>query len=115
MIEAYSPKKDGFDRLFSSEGRQIAAITYADQYSEENHRKLSRHMTTDEVFVLVQGEACLYTTEDEKTLEAIPLERGKVYCVKKATWHSPAVSRDAFLAVVENAGLRPEDTERMTV
>lgn len=115
MIESYASKKEGFDRLFTSEGWQIAAITYADQYSEENHRNLSRHMTTDEVFVLVTGEACLYTTEDGSTLEAIPLERGRIYCVKKATWHSLAVSRDAFLAVAENAPLRPEDTERMTV
>ncbi|MBQ8551471.1 MAG: hypothetical protein IJ428_01520 [Clostridia bacterium] len=115
MIEAYTPQKDGFDVLFGSEGWQIAAITYAEQYSAENHQKLSRHMTTDEVFVLVRGEACLYTTEDGKALEAIPMEHGKVYCVKKATWHSLAISRDAFLAVAENAALRPEDTERMTV
>ena len=43
----------------------------------------------------------------------INLEKGKIYCVHKGTWHYLEVSEDAMLMVVENKDLLPEQSERM--
>ena len=40
------------------------------------------------------------------------LTKNKIYVVEKGTWHALVLSRDAVAVAVENADVRPEDTER---
>lgn len=112
MIKAFSPDSSGFCRLFKSDGWQIATITYDKGYSKEGFDHMKKHLTTDEVFVLIKGSAILHTF-DNNTLVTTNIEIGKIYCVYKNTWHYLEVSHDALIAVAENSDLLPETTERM--
>ncbi len=111
MTEVIECGQKGFNSVFKSELWQIATITYDTQYSPEGFDHMKRHMTTDEVFILLNGSAVLHTVEDGK-LENINVEKDKIYCVRQGTWHYLEVSSDALLTVVEN-NILPGETERM--
>ncbi len=67
--------------------------------------RMTRHMMTDEVFVLLKGSCTLYTAgQDEKPgpMNITELEPYKIYNVTKATWHNRRVSADGLILVVEN-------------
>ena len=105
-----NPKNgNGFDTLHTFEGWKVAFITYGEQYGEM--KLLKRHTQTDETFVLVKGEATLYTADGDEPLQTTVLEKEKLYVVQKNTWHHLTVSKDALLIVVENSDTSKENTE----
>ena len=112
MTQVIEINLKGFNSVFKSDSWRIATITYAKGYSKEGFNHMNRHLTTDEVFTLINGNAILHTMEDGERIN-INLEKGKIYCVHKGTWHYLEVSEDAMLMVVENKDLLPEQTERM--
>lgn len=112
MTEVYTQEKSGFNTVLRSENWCIATIKYGDMYSEQGFNHMKRHLSTDEVFIPIIGGGTLHTCENG-VLNSFPLEKGKIYCVRKNTWHYLCVTEDALIAVTENAGLLPEQTERM--
>ena len=115
MIEVKeNPKKgSGFDTLHAFEGWKVAFITCAEQYGDL--KVLKRHTKTDEVFLLVKGEAALYTADGDAPLQTTVLQKEKLYIVKQNTWHHLQVSEDALIIVVENSGTTKENTESKAV
>lgn len=111
MIEIKENPKEGsgFDAVHTFEGWKVAFITYAEQYGEL--KVVKRHTQTDEAFVLVKGQATLFTADGDAPLQATVLEKEKLYAVKKNTWHHLQVSEDALLTVVENSDTSKENTE----
>ncbi|MBQ5960643.1 MAG: hypothetical protein IJL53_08310 [Firmicutes bacterium] len=68
-------------------------------------RRMTRHMMTDEVFVLLKGSCTLFTAgqaEKPGPMDITELEPYKIYNVTKTTWHSRRVSEDGLILVVEN-------------
>lgn len=114
MIEVKENPKNGsgFDTVHTFEGWKVAFITYAEQYGEL--KTVKRHTKTDEAFVLVKGEATLFTADGDEPLEKTALQKEKLYIVKKNTWHHLRVSEDALLIVVENSDTSKENTESRT-
>ena len=109
-----NPKNgSGFDTLHTFEGWKVAFITYGTQYDEL--KVLKRHTQTDEIFVLVNGTATLYTADGDEPLQTTVLEKEKLYVVQKNTWHHLKVSQDALIIVVENSNTSKENTESRTV
>ena len=111
MINIFAPNDSGFKTVFKSNGWQIATITYSEQYSKAGFNHMKKHLTTDEVFVLLKGEAVLHTIENNNLTE-IKLEKEKIYCVLKNTWHYLEISEDALLCVTENSDLLPQQSEK---
>lgn len=111
MIEVKeNPRKgSGFDTVHTFEGWKVAFITSAEQYGEL--KTVKRHTQTDEIFVLVKGEATIFSADGDEPLLATPLEKEKLYSVKKNTWHHVQVSKDALLVVVENSDTSKENTQ----
>lgn len=112
MTEIIECNLKGFNSVFKSDSWQIATITYDNGYSKEGFNHMKRHLTTDEVFTLIDGSAVLHTMEDKQRIDR-NIEKGKIYCVHKGTWHYLEISEDALLMVVENKDLLPEQSERM--
>lgn len=110
MIEIIETHQSGFYPMTSSEGWQVAYITYSDAYGAP--KELKRHMTTDEVIIPIHGSATLYTYENDKII-TMELKNDVIYNIKCATWHHLKISRDALLIVVENSDITKESTERM--
>lgn len=115
MIEVKeNPKKgSGFDALHTFGGWKVAFITYAEQYGEPQIVK--RHTQTDEVFVLIKGEATVYAADGDGPLSIVKMEKEKLYNVQKNTWHHVQVSEDALLVVVENGDTSKENTQTKTL
>ena len=112
MAGVFDLKGDGFTTVFKSDSWRIACITYADMYSKEGFNHMKRHLTTDEVFVLLRGNAVMHTIEDGKKV-SLPLEPEKVYCVYKNTWHYLEISEDALLVVAEDSQMPKGSTQRL--
>ena len=112
MTEVIEIGLKGFNSVFKSDSWQIATITYDKGYSKEGFNHMKRHLTTDEVFTLINGNAVLHTAEDGEFIDT-NVEKGKIYCVRKGTWHYLEISEDSMLMVVENKDLLPGQSERM--
>ena len=108
MIEILEKQKDGFSTLVTFEGWKVAFITHSVQYDEL--REMKRHMQTDEVFSLIDGSATFYIVDGNEII-TIDAEKGKVYNVKKGTWHHVKVSKDGLLIVTENSNTTKENTQ----
>lgn len=111
MIEVKENPKNGngFDALHTFEGWKVAFITCAEQYGEL--KVVKRHTKTDEAFVLVKGEATIFTADGDEPLVPTKMEKEKLYVAKQNTWHHLKVSEDALLIVVENSDTTKENTQ----
>ena len=75
-------------------------------YSKKDGWHIS--IETDEVFVLIKGNASLFIGEDE---ERYDMETGKFYNVKKGAWHSMSMTENSIVLIVENDNTGLENTE----
>lgn len=113
-IEIIQCCEEGYHPLVKYEAWRVAQINYAERFDEINFEKLERHLETDEVFILTEGEAFLITAGDEDSptefIKTI-MEKNVVYNVKKKSWHYIFVSKDAKVFLVENDSTSPKNTE----
>ncbi len=107
-IELFDYTGEGFAKVIRYQGWRVAIINYADRYNKKNIEKLERHLLTDEVFVLLEGEATLIAEDGE-----CPMVKNKLYNVKAGAWHAIYVSEDAKVLIVENNDTGPENSEYM--
>lgn len=84
---------------------RVAFLRYIDELIPRNINRVERHRETDEVFVLLEGQAVLFMgTGDEQVekLEPVVMELCKLYNVKQNAWHCCVLSHDATILLVEN-------------
>lgn len=91
----------------------VGMLAYGEKFSRFS--MLERHNCTDEVFVLVKGQATLYVADENIKVTAHEMEQGAVYNVKKGEWHHIVVSRDALVMVVENSDTTRENSDYLTL
>ncbi len=60
-LDIYSPDKDGFEVKHRFEGCRVAYLRHAERF--DNITCLERHMLTDGIFMLLEGEATLLVGE----------------------------------------------------
>ena len=107
-LEILYAAEEGYKPQVHFEAWRVAILRYADQFDRNNLIKLERHHLTDEVFVLLEGEATLIIGEN---CEECSMEANKIYNVKRDIWHNIIVSRDARVLIVENDNTGRENTE----
>ena len=107
MIEQYSFSGEDFKVLMQYEGWKIGFIRYSERFSA--FKQLERHLETDEAFVLLSGDAILFTETEQKVMK-----RNTVYNIPKGEWHHITVSEDATVMVVENSNTSKDNTEKIT-
>ena len=95
--------------LFSYNGWRVAVANSCDRLKEENLCRLERHLKTDEIFVLLQGEATLHIG---KEMRPYPMEIGKFYNVNCGEWHCISMKAETKVAIIENDDTNDENTER---
>lgn len=98
----------GYFSHFIHGGWRIAYLNYAPMFTKEGITYLERHNETDEVFILLEGEASLYMGE---TAKEVVMEKFVSYVVKKSAWHNIVVSEDAKVLIVENADTGKANSE----
>jgi mannose-6-phosphate isomerase-like protein (cupin superfamily) len=112
MIEVYAYDGAGYNPYMIRENWQVAQLNYIVKQGFEDIEKIDIHFETDEVFILLEGEVILITAEkegDELTFRMKKMEKNIVYNIPKMTWHNIAMSEDAQVIIVENAGTHIQD------
>ena len=105
MIEIFTHTDSGFKVLMEHGEWKIGMLRYCERFAHLG--EFERHLLTDEAFMLLSGEATLYTDS-----ESIKMENGKLYNIPASVWHHIVVSEDASVLVVENRNTSKENTEK---
>ena len=104
----------GFKPVILFEGWRVATLCYVDDLYPPEIAYLERHLETDEVFILLHGQATLMmggVGQEVSAVEAVPLELLKTFNVKLGAWHGVIMSRDAVILLVENVDTGKPNTE----
>lgn len=106
LLEVKQYEDEGYMPLIDFEAWRVAVLKYCDELLPENIFKFQKHDESDEVFVLLQGNCTLFIADGKDELDKIyaqPMEPLRLYNIKKSTWHSHTLSKDAVVLIVENA------------
>lgn len=98
-IDVYSFAGEDFGRMFAGDGWQAAILNNGPKFG--HRRPPERHMRSDELFVLLQGEATLFIGEEGREVK---MEKGRLYNVRRGTWHQIVAEKESRVLVVENTG-----------
>jgi len=105
QYETFEFNDQGFKVLMHYDNWRVAILNYIDDCKLEGLRYVEAHQETDEVFVLLEGNATLVFADinDDKIIKVntIKLEKNKVYNIKKGIYHTQLLSTDAKLLIVE--------------
>ena len=100
----------GYKALIDFNDWRVAIANYMPSLEEENIHFLERHLETDEVFILVEGNAGLLVGAERKRYV---MQRGKLYNIKSGSWHRVFMSEGAKVVIVENSNTDKANTEYM--
>lgn len=109
-LEIFDYNGKGYTRVMEFGAWTVALMNYAEHLDmcHRDNPRLERHNETDEVFVLVEGEAIMFIGEQK---QEYVMEKNKVYNVRAGVWHATLLSRDAKLLIVENSDTSGENSE----
>jgi ureidoglycolate hydrolase len=109
---------EGYLPLIYFSAWRVAILRWIEATLPEKITYMERHTQTDEVFVLLEGQAALIlgghgagVTELQKQ----PMESCKLYNVKQNAWHTVVLSRDASILIVENQDTGEANSEYYTL
>lgn len=105
-IQIMHSDKSGFDVLHCFGSWQVGMIKYAEGLEKASLGRLEKHESTDELFVLLKGEASLFVGEE---LNETLMKQGFVYNIPKGLWHTVTLSKEAIVIVFENAHTETTD------
>lgn len=111
MLEVYEYSGEGFKPLVFTEGWQAALLNWEPLFNRQNLDEIERHNHTEEVFVLLRGQALLFTRPDGGALTAVEMQEGLIYNVPAGLWHNLVATRDVRFLIVENRDTHLHDTE----
>jgi ureidoglycolate hydrolase len=108
----------GYQPVIDFKTWRVAILNYLEEIHPERINFMERHNETDEVFVLIKGQGILFLGEGEQRIEKIHpqiMEPGKIYNVKRSTWHTVVLSREGSVLIVENQNTSRENSSYSTL
>lgn len=114
MIEKYTTKEEGYHPFFISNGWQVAQLNYLKDQNIDNIKKMDVHFMTDEIFVLMYGEAVLISStiiNDTPNFEVELMRKGIIYNIPKNVWHNIAMKEGSEVLIVEKSDTHLGDFE----
>ena len=113
-VERHTYTDADFQPVVETAGWLVALMNWSPRFDLSGWGELERHPHTDEVFVLLKGEAILFVDGDAG-LECLEMAHGVVYNVTAATWHNVIGSRDVQWLIVESKPDASVPTEYRTL
>ena len=110
-LEVFTHEAAGYQPLVYSRDWMVALLNYEDIMALENAVDIERHVQTDEVFILLHGQAAFYLVAGGGPLQVVDLQPGLVYKVTPGTWHNLLATREAAFAIVEKRDTDKFDTQ----
>lgn len=106
-LDVVSYDGGNYIRAVEDGGWCVAFLNHGDRFTAPTY--MERHNETDEVFVLLAGEATLLIGESG---QKVKMSVGKIYNVHKGTWHQIVTKPGARCLIVENADTCAANSER---
>lgn len=100
----------GFLPLVTSNNWLVAKMNWEERFNLNNLSTLERHNNTDEVFILVQGEAILLIKSEQGAIVK-EMKKNIIYNIKKTVWHHVIGTKDASWIIVESDFQHDSPTE----
>jgi len=114
LLEIRQYSGAGYKPLIDYGAWRVAILRWEEASLPGNITCMERHTQTDEVFVLLEGQATLILGGNSINVDSIQpqrIESGKLYNVKQDAWHTVLLSRDASILIVENRNTGEDNTE----
>lgn len=105
LLEVRAHNKEGYSPVVDYCAWRVAVLNYSDQLLPQHLKAVQRHNETDEVFILLRGRCILFIGDGDQEVSglfAVNMEPLKLYNVKKSTWHTHTLDKDAMVLIVEN-------------
>lgn len=105
---------EGYRPLIDFGAWRVAILRWQASMQAEKIEFMERHSQTDEVFVLLNGQAALILGGNSAKVDGIQhqkMEAGNLYNVKQNTWHTVLLSQDASILIVEENNTGEINTE----
>lgn len=115
-LDIYEYHGEGFKPLVDFESWRVALTCYGEKQSLQAINSISRHLETDEVFVLLNGSCTLFVGgcgDIPDFIEFIDMEPLKIYNIIKGTWHARALTPDTTILIVENCNTSAHNSESL--
>lgn len=111
-LEVLDYTGEGYNKTMHFDTWRVAYLNHGPRFMPENFEKLERHNLTDEVFVLLEGEAVLLIGEKA---EKVKMEPFKLYNVKKGCWHHIFTKKGTRVLIVENNDTSAQNTDYLEI
>lgn len=109
-IDIYNYDGEGLERSYACENRLVGIKNYKPASSREQMDSLEKHLLTDELFIpLTEGSILLYK-QDGGSLCHASMEMGRIYSVRKGTWHNVLMIPGGKMALTERADTSTENS-----
>ena len=107
-LEIFSWDGEHYKTLVSYGAWRVAMLNHGVKFVKATY--LERHLKTDEVFVLLEGEATLIIGAE---MARVPMEKYKAYNVKAGQWHQIETVPGTRCLIVENASTGKDNSDYM--
>lgn len=114
LVEIREYDGAGYKPLIDYGAWRVAILRWDQSMLPEKMEYIERHTQTDEVFVLLNGQATLILGGNQSKVDRLSyqvMQRGKLYNVKQNAWHTVILSREASILIVENQDTGFENSE----
>ena len=114
LIEEYTHTGIGYNPFLIRNNWQVAQLNYIAGQGFEDIEKIDVHLKTDEVFILLKGQAVLIAAEkneDRILFQMVNMKEGITYNIPQLVWHNIAMSEDAQVIIIEDAHTHLGDFE----
>jgi len=105
LLEIANFRGEGYKPLISFGEWRVAALRYLEKLGPDLLSEMERHTATDEVFILVEGSGIIFIGGNQSQpagIQSLIMKNGEIYNIKKNTWHTISLSKDAHVIIVEN-------------
>ncbi len=114
FLEILEYEGEGYKPLVRFGAWRVAVLRWITGLQPENQTYMERHILTDEVFVLTNGQAWLVLGGNSARSDNLHIQRmeaGKLYNVRQNVWHTVVLSKDATITIVEEDNTGEANTE----
>jgi ureidoglycolate hydrolase len=105
---------DGYKALIDFKSWRVAILRWAPFMAVERLDSMERHTQTDEVFVLLSGNASILLGGNGNEVDQVQvkeMEAEKFYNVRQNAWHAVLMNEDASILIVEESNTGEGNTE----
>jgi ureidoglycolate hydrolase len=118
VLEIKEYRGEGYQPLIYFGAWRVAVLRWIETTLPEKINYMERHTQTDEIFILLEGQATLILGGNGEVVTDLQrqfMESCKLYNVRQNAWHTVVLSRDGSILIVENRDTGEANSEYYTL